>query len=110
MIRQIRPAIITILVMTVVFGFLFPFVITVIAQVAFHHQANGSLITVNGKAIGSELIGQNFSSPGYFHPRPSAAGNGYDGSNSGGTNLGPTSDKLINGVHKEAVQRQGRSE
>ena len=101
MLKQLRPVIMSLLVLTVVFGFGFPFVITAIAQVAFRHQANGSLITKNGKPIGSELIGQNFTKPAYFHPRPSAAGNGYDASSSGGTNLGPTSDKFINGVHKK---------
>ena len=82
----------------VLFGFAFPFVIYGLAQAIFTHQANGSMVTVNGKVVGSELIGQNFSKPEYFHSRPSAAGSGYDATNSGGTNLGPTSDKLINGV------------
>jgi K+-transporting ATPase ATPase C chain len=87
--------------MTVVFGFIFPAAVTAVAQIAFKHQARGSLIEREGKVIGSALIGQSFSSPRYFHPRPSAAGSGYDASNSGGTNLGPTSDKLINGIHKK---------
>src|SRR6266852_3172541 len=102
MFRQLRPAIMSVLVVTLVFGFLFPFVITAVAQVAFHHQANGSLIEQGGKIVGSELIGQPFTKPQYFHPRPSAAGsNGYDPTSSQGTNLGPTSDKLINGIHKK---------
>ena len=70
MLRQMRTAILSVLVMAIVFGLIFPFVITAIAQVAFHHQANGSLITNGGKVIGSEIIGQNFTGPGYFRPRP----------------------------------------
>jgi K+-transporting ATPase ATPase C chain len=80
---------------------LYPAIVTGISQAAFHHQANGSLVTdAKGNVIGSELLGQSFAKPIYFWPRPSAAGNGYDPTQSGGTNLGPTSDKLINGIHK----------
>src|SRR5947209_1303701 len=100
MLRQMRTALMSVLVITLVFGFLFPSVITAVAQVAFRHQANGSLIEKDGKIVGSELIAQGFARPEYFHPRPSAAGSGYDAASSAGTNLGPTSDKLINGVHK----------
>lgn len=103
MLQQLRPAIVSVLVITVLFGLLFPFAVTGVAQAVFPRQAKGSLIEQGGKVVGSELIGQNFAAPGYFHPRPSAAGNGYDAANSGGTNLGPTSDKLINGVHKKTA-------
>jgi K+-transporting ATPase ATPase C chain len=101
MLRQIRPAVVSVLVMMVVFGLIFPGAITAVARVVFPRQADGSLITRGGAVVGSELIAQGFGAPGYFHPRPSAAGNGYDPTSSGGTNLGPTSDKLINGIHKK---------
>jgi len=99
MFKHLRPAITSVVAITVCGGLLFPGAIYAIANVAFHDQAHGSLVTVNGKVVGSSLIGQNFTEDKYFQPRPSAAGNGYDPTSSGGTNLGPTSAKLINGVH-----------
>lgn len=95
--NQLRPALISVLLFTLLTGLLFPAVVTVLAKVAFPLQAGGSLIRRDGKIIGSTLIGQPFASPKYFHPRPSAAGSGYDGAASGGTNLGPTSKKLLQG-------------
>jgi K+-transporting ATPase ATPase C chain len=86
----------------------YPAVVWAISQAAFHRQANGSLVTdAKGNVVGSELLAQAFTKDQYFQPRPSAAGSGYDSSQSSGTNLGPTSDKLINGVHKPA-QKNGQ--
>src|ERR1700690_2850620 len=99
--EQILPGLRIKIFMTIVLGVVYPLAMTGISQALFPKQSNGSLVKVGGKVIGSELIGQNFTKPEYFHPRPSAAGSGYDANNSGGTNLGPTSDKLINGVHKK---------
>ena len=103
--EQIFPALRLKLFMTVLLGVIYPLAITGICQVFFPYQANGSLIKTGGKVIGSELIGQNFSRPEYFQPRPSAAGSdGYDPTSSGGSNYGPTNQKLIDRV-KASVEK-----
>ncbi len=87
---------------TILLGVLYPLVITVLAQVLFKDKANGQIRYRNGEAIGSRIIGQPFASSKYFHSRPSNAGNGYDAANSGGTNLAPTNQKLIDRVQSDA--------
>jgi K+-transporting ATPase ATPase C chain len=113
MLSQIRPAIVLIVLMTVLTGFAYPLAMTGLAQVLFPHQAAGSLIEKDGKVIGSELIGQNFTDAKYFHGRPSATTDTdpndatktvpapYNAGNSGGSNAGPTSKSLIERVHSD---------
>ncbi len=96
--QNLRIAVLMTVVTTVLLGVVYPLVVTGIAQTLFRHKANGQLVERNGQVIGSRIIGQAFAAPGYFHGRPSAAGNGYDAANSGGTNLGPTNKKLIDAV------------
>ncbi len=97
--KQIGPAFKLVFVLTVLTGLLYPGLVTGLCQVLFHSKANGSLVTANGQIVGSALIGQKFSKPEYFQPRPSAAGNdGYDATASTGSNYGPTNQKLIGRV------------
>ncbi|MFZ3277321.1 MAG: potassium-transporting ATPase subunit KdpC [Candidatus Sulfotelmatobacter sp.] len=104
--KNLITAVLMTVVTTILFGLLFPLVITGMAQVLFPKQANGELVTRNGKMVGSRLIGQSFSSPGYFHSRPSSAGTGYDATSSGGSNLGPTNQSLIARVRGDADRLQ----
>ena len=96
--RQLAPAVIVLAVFTVICGVIYPLVVTGIGQVAFKSAANGSIMHVDGQAVGSRLIGQSFADPKYFHPRPSAAGAGYDGLASSGSNLGPNNADLLAAV------------
>src|SRR5579862_3597541 len=100
MFKELGPGFRLTLIFTILTGLLYPALMTGASELLFPKQAQGSLVTVNGKVVGSSLIGQSFSKPEYFHPRPSAAGNGYDATASGGTNLGPTSAKLLHGTTK----------
>ena len=98
MLRHLKTALLMTIVTTVLLGLVYPLAITGLAQVLFPDQANGQLLTRNGRVVGSRIIGQPFTSPGYFFPRPSAAGAGYDAAASSGSNLGPTNRTLIDRV------------
>jgi potassium-transporting ATPase KdpC subunit len=100
MLKELGPGLRLMIVFTVLTGLLYPAVMTGLSEVIFPRQSKGSLVTLNGKVVGSSLIGQPFTKPEYFHPRPSAAGNGYDATQSGASNLGPTSAKLLHGTTK----------
>jgi potassium-transporting ATPase KdpC subunit len=102
--KELRTAIVATVIPCLIVSGVYPVVIWGVAQGLFSHQANGSLIERNGQIVGSELLAQGFSGARYFHPRPSAAGTGYDPLNSGGSNLGPTSQKLIDGIKANAAQ------
>jgi potassium-transporting ATPase KdpC subunit len=94
---------------TLLLGVLYPLLVTVIAQVVFPGKANGQLIQKGGKIVGLRMIGQGFAGPGYFHPRPSVAGNGYDAANSAGSNLAPTNRKLIDRVRDDVATLRSES-
>jgi potassium-transporting ATPase KdpC subunit len=104
--KHLITALLMTVVMTVLLGLIYPLVITGLAQVLFRDKANGQLVSRNGEVIGSRIIAQPFTSAKYFHPRPSAAGNGYDAANSGGTNLAATNQKLIDRVRADAASLQ----
>jgi len=101
--RQLVPACIALLVFTVLLGVVYPLATTAVAQIAFGDEADGSLVERDDQVVGSELIGQPFVSPAYFHPRPSAAGAGYDGSASSGSNLGPTNPDLLAAIDERVA-------
>jgi potassium-transporting ATPase KdpC subunit len=105
MTQQLLPALRATILLTILTGLIYPGAVTGVCQILFRDKANGSLVKKDGQVIGSALLGQNFSRPEYFHPRPSAAGaNGYDPTASGGSNLGPTSQKLHDRVKASAEQ------
>src|SRR5258708_31124638 len=101
--RHLRPAVLSVISLTLVTGCIFPLALFALGRLLYPDQAAGSLVTRNGVVIGSRLIGQDFSRPEYFHPRPSAAGTGYEGTSSAGTNLGPVNPRLIKDVRKLAA-------
>jgi len=107
--KNLITAVLMTVATTIVFGLVYPLIVTVLAQLIFPKQANGQLIQRNGKTIGSRIIGQGFSGPGYFRSRPSAAGNGYDAANSAGSNLGPTNQKLIDRVKSDVATAQAEN-
>jgi K+-transporting ATPase ATPase C chain len=104
MLKQLRPAVVMIVSLTVITGIAYPLAMTCVAQTLFPSQANGTLIMKDNKVIGSSLIGQQFTSDRYFHGRPSAAGEGYNAASSGGSNLAPTSAALLDRVKSDVTK------
>jgi K+-transporting ATPase ATPase C chain len=100
--RQLLPALLMTIVMTLLLGLAYPMVVYAVGQIGFKDRANGSLVEVDGKPVGSALLGQTFTKPEYFHPRPSVAGDGYDGLSSSASNLGPSNPDLLKAI-KERV-------
>jgi K+-transporting ATPase ATPase C chain len=101
--RQLVPAVVAFVVLTVLTGVAYPLAVTGVAQVAFPGRADGSLVERDGNVVGSRLIGQSFTGPRYFHPRPSAAGDGYDAMSSSASNLGPTNEDLLSSVQERVA-------
>ena len=104
--KNITISVLMTIVTTVLLGLIYPLAMTALSQLLFRDKADGQLIVRDGNVIGSRIIGQPFTGPGYFHSRPSAAGSGYDAANSGGTNLGPTNQKLIDRVKQSSASLQ----
>ena len=104
--KNLKISILMTISTTVLFGLIYPLIVTALAQLIFPDKANGQLIVKNGQVVGSRIIGQAFTGPGYFHSRPSAAGNGYDAASSGGSNLGPTNEKMIDRVKANVESAQ----
>ena len=103
MLRQLRPALLAVVVFTLLCGLAYPLAVTAIAQLGWNDRADGQLVERDGTVIGSELIGQQFTSPQYFQPRPSAAGDGYDGAASSGSNFGPSNEEYLALVAERVV-------
>src|SRR5689334_17533429 len=107
--KNLITAVLMTIATTILLGIIYPLVVTGLAQLIFPKQANGQLIQKDGKVIGSSILAQGFSSPGYFHPRPSFAGNGYDPMNTNGSQLGPTNQKLIDRVKGDVANAQAEN-